>query len=120
MLSVLSQIGAQAGSFRGDRQVGKAWFAALRMVSMPRSKISPAELRERQTPRGLVTHARGFFDAAALIVSTVGLDAGGAHLRKPGFHHPFYYLSGHSIELSMKAILLASGRSHADLKKISR
>ncbi len=71
-----------------------------------------------QTPRGLVTHAREFLKAAQLIANQVGADDLTGGLRENAYHNPFYHLCGHSLELSMKATLLAVGRTHDELRRI--
>ncbi len=81
-------------------------------------KRSSEELVERQTPRGLVTHAREYFMTAEIVATAVGFGDDHGGLKRPGLTHPYYYLVGHSIELSLKAILLANGDSHAKLQKI--
>ena len=75
-------------------------------------------LRERQTARGLLTHAQQFHRAAVLITDHVGTGVTGG-LKDKGYHNPFYYLCGHSLELSMKAALLSAGQSHGQLKSLS-
>lgn len=81
-------------------------------------KRTEAELVERQTPRGLVTHAREYFVTAEIVATAVGFDDDHGGLKRRGLIHPYYYLAGHSIELSLKAILLANGTLHAKLQKI--
>jgi hypothetical protein len=82
------------------------------------AKRSEAELRQRQTPRGLVTHAREYLSAAKIVAASAGFDDAHGGLKRRGLHHPYYFLAGHSIELSLKAMLLADGLTHARLKKI--
>ena len=74
-----------------------------------------AMLRERQTSRGLVFHSREYQRAAQLIADQVGTDDVTGGLKDTVYHNPFYYLCGHSLELSIKSTLLAAGRSHAEL-----
>jgi hypothetical protein len=59
----------------------------------------------QETPAGFLLHAREFFDAANAVLmhrNTVSL--------------PSYFLLGRSIELSLKAYLLASGVTQRELK----
>jgi hypothetical protein len=77
---------------------------------------TPEELLERQTPRGLVTHACEYFMAAEIVATAVGFGDDHGGLKRPGLTHPYYYLAGHSIELSLKAMLLANGHTHAQLQ----
>lgn len=73
-------------------------------------------LHERQTARGLLTHAKEYFRAGSLIADQVGTSELTNGLKDSGYHNPFYYLCGHSLELSMKASLLSAGQSHKYLK----
>lgn len=75
-------------------------------------------LRERQTARGLRTHAQEFYAAAFLIADTVGYDDVTSGLANTKYHNPFYYLCGHSLELAMKSALLVE-TDHETLKKLS-
>ncbi len=86
-------------------------------VKKAEEEAKAAMLHERQTPRGLLTHAREFQSTAELIAECVGVDDTIGALREIRCHNPFSYLCGHAIELAMKSALLASGRSHAELKK---
>ena len=83
-----------------------------------RAKARADMLRERQTARGLLTHAREFHAAAALLADTVGYDDLTSGLADTKYHNPFYYLCGHSLELAMKSALLADSDHHR-LKKLS-
>lgn len=80
------------------------------------AKRTEAELVERQTPRGLVTHAGEYFKTAEIVATSVGFDDIHGGLKRPGYMHPFYFLTGHSLELAMKAILLENGHTHAKLR----
>jgi hypothetical protein len=86
------------------------------MEKKAKREAEAADLRERQTARGLVTHAREFHKAAQLIADQVGTDDVTDGLKDSAYHNPFYYLCGHSLELSMKATLLAAGRTHDELR----
>lgn len=87
-------------------------------MSQPTPPKSPSIiLSERQTAQGLLTHAQEFHWAAKLIADCVGTGFNGG-LNDTAYHHPFYFLCGHSIELSMKAALLTAGLPHKHLKKI--
>lgn len=84
-------------------------------VSLPSTRADT--LRERQTPRGLLTHAREFLDAATLISESVGYDQVTSGLANTRYHNPFYYLCGHALELAIKSALLKT-TSHKELKMI--
>ena len=82
-----------------------------------RAEALAGMLRERQTSRGLLTHAKEFHAAALLIADSVGYDDLTGGLVDTKFHNPFYYLCGHSLELAMKASLLIDS-DHERLKQL--
>ncbi len=68
----------------------------------------------KSTPHGLVTYAREFRDAALAADDKLG--------HRPGFEEaapiPVMYLIGHSIELSLKAVLCHHGLDDRQLRMI--
>ncbi len=61
-----------------------------------RAAVKAKMLVERQTPRGLLTTAGEFHEAARLIVDNLEVDRLG-QLKSNRYHNPLYYLCGHLV-----------------------
>ncbi len=66
----------------------------------------------RTTPIGLARYAREFYDAAIIVDDNLGIRKGYEEVPPV----PVMYLTGHSIELILKAFMLFKGESLTNLK----
>lgn len=73
-----------------------------RVFREPRAQMPPNDVTTRQTARGLLRHAEEYMIAAKAIRVFSGNDPTLDALGNRDVHNPFYFLCGHSLELSMK------------------